>query len=132
MATCAFGTRAAHAAHCHLSRGIRTDRQRAAPGQTLTPWPDREKAGVRVASVCRAVAKVSAQKGSSLLRCAIENQWLLTGRLLHRKGEVALLIHRSFKRLGIRWRGFERHRPAQDTTSLLLHDKNGDAGCLAR
>ena len=53
VATCAFGARAAHAAHCHLSRGIRTDRQRAAPGQTLTPWPDREKAGARVAAVCR-------------------------------------------------------------------------------
>ncbi len=45
--------RAAHAAHCHLSRGIRTDRQCAAPGETLTPWPDREKASARVASVCR-------------------------------------------------------------------------------
>ena len=53
-----------------------------------------EIACIRITGACRAIAKVSMQV-NAVLDGAVEDERLLPLPLLHGKGKVALLIHRS-------------------------------------
>src|SRR2546422_7668051 len=94
----------------------------------LIPRPGLEVARTRATRVRTAAAIVSSQV--ILLELPIEVEWCLTCRLLHRKREVALRIHRSLERIVSLRRRPGYIRAAQDSIPPGLPYKQREGYCL--
>src|SRR5437763_11926472 len=87
--------------------------------QRLLLWPGSEIARTCTTRVRTATAKVPYQV-DTLLKCSIKNERCLTGRLLHRKREVAFRIDGSFERKCSRGRRPDHKSSAQSGIPLSL------------